>query len=157
MKLDEVATTSPHFFDRRLLLAGAGAVAAGAIGLPLAQRAWAEKQPVFLAGGQQYDVAALQTTITAGLEAVGFDLSSLRGCKVLLKPNLVEPRREAPHMTTHPAVIVAVAEVFRQHGAAVRVGEAPGHVRDTQMALAESGVGEALEAAGLEFVDLNHD
>ena len=84
--------------------------------------------PVFLAGAQQYDVAALQATIAAGLAAVGFDLSSLRGRKVLLKPNLVEPRREAPHMTTHPAVIVAVAEVFRQHGAAVRVGEAPGHV-----------------------------
>src|SRR5438105_2136422 len=157
MKLHETTTDRPPKLDRRMLLAGAGVAAAGAIGVPLARRAWAQKQPVFLAGAQQYDVAALQATIAAGLAAVGFDLSSLRGRKVLLKPNLVEPRREAPHMTTHPAVIVAVAEVFRQHGAAVRVGEAPGHVRDTQMALAESSVGDALEAAGLEFVDLNYD
>jgi uncharacterized protein (DUF362 family) len=143
--------------DRRTLLAGASVAAAGAIGLPIARRIWAEKQPVFLVGGQKYDTAALQATILDGLAAVGFDLAALRGRNVLLKPNLVEPRRDAPHMTTHPAVIVAAAEVFRRHGAKVRVGEAPGHVRDTQMALAESGVGEALETAGLEFVDLNYD
>lgn len=150
-------TCPPHKLDRRALLAGASVAAVGAIGLPLARRIWAEKQPVFLAGRQQYDVASLQTTIADGLAAVGFDLSAMRGRKVLLKPNLVEPRREAPHMTTHPAVILAAAEVFRRHGAEVRVGEAPGHVRDTQMALAESGVGEALDDGGLEFCDLNYD
>jgi uncharacterized protein (DUF362 family) len=83
--------------------------------------------------------------------------SALGGRKVLLKPNLVEPRRDCPQMTTHPAVVIAVAEAFHRHGAAVRVGEAPGHVRDTQMALFESGVGAAIESAGLEFVDLNYD
>jgi uncharacterized protein (DUF362 family) len=143
--------------DRRTLLAGAGVAAVGAVGLPIARRIWAEKQPVFLAGGQRYDIASLETTIAGGLAAVAFDLAGLRGRKVLLKPNLVEPRRDAPQMTTHPAVIIATAEVFRRHGAEVRVGEAPGHVRDTQMALAESSVGKALEAAGLEFVDLNYD
>lgn len=144
-------------FDRRTLLAGASVAAAGAVGLPLARRVWAEKQPVFLAAEQRYDVAALQETMTAGLAAVDFDLASLNGRRVLLKPNLVEPRRDAPHMTTHPDVIIAAAEVFRRAGAQVRVGEAPGHVRDTQLALVESGVGEALDRAGLEFVDLNYD
>ena len=42
-------------------------------------------------------------------------------------------------MTTHPAVVVAAAEVFPL-GAAVVVGEGPGHIRDTEMALVESGV-----------------
>jgi uncharacterized protein (DUF362 family) len=60
-------------------------------------------------------------------------------------------------MTTHPAMIVATAEAFRRWGATVCVGEAPGHVRDTELALAESGVQEALEQAGLEFADLNYD
>jgi uncharacterized protein (DUF362 family) len=151
------STSTPHKLDRRALLAAAGVAAAGAVGLPLARRLWAEKQPVFLAGRQRYDIASLQTTIAGGLTAVGFDLAAMRGRSVLLKPNLVEPRRDAPHMTTHPAVIVAAAEVFRRHGAAVRIGEAPGHVRDTQMALIESGVGEALDTAALEFVDLNYD
>jgi uncharacterized protein (DUF362 family) len=60
-------------------------------------------------------------------------------------------------MTTHPAMIIAAAEVFRRWGARVTVGEAPGHVRDTEMALIESGVGEALDDAGLEFADLNYE
>ena len=38
---------------------------------------------------------------------------------MLLKPNLVEPNRKIPHMTTHPAMIVAAAEVFRRWGAEV--------------------------------------
>jgi uncharacterized protein (DUF362 family) len=157
MNLPTAPTHPPQRLDRRALLAGAGVAAVGAIGLPLARRLWAQKQPVFLAGRQRYDVASLQTTIADGLAAVGVDLAAFRGRKVLLKPNLVEPRRDAPHMTTHPVVILATAEVFRRHGAEVRVGEAPGHVRDTQMALAESGVGEALDAGGLEFCDLNYD
>jgi uncharacterized protein (DUF362 family) len=60
-------------------------------------------------------------------------------------------------MTTHPAVIVAAAEVFRRVGAEVKVGEGPGHVRDTELALVESGVGEALASAGLVFADLNYE
>ena len=91
------------------------------------------------------------------MQAAGLLPRQFAGRSVLLKPNLVEPTRESPHMTTHPAMIVAAAEVFRRWGAAVRVGEGPGHVRDTEMALAESGVQDALDAAGLEFVDLNYD
>jgi uncharacterized protein (DUF362 family) len=60
-------------------------------------------------------------------------------------------------MTTHPAVVVAAAEVFRDWGASVTVGEAPGHMRDTEMALVESGLGDALAEAGLPFADLNYE
>ena len=42
---------------------------------------------------------------------------TFRGKRVLLKPNMVEPSRKISHMTTHPAVIVAAAEVFRGWGA----------------------------------------
>ena len=70
---------------------------------------------------------------------------------------MVEPSRKVAHMTTHPAVVVAAAEVFRGWGATVTVGEAPGHVRDTEMALEESGVSDAVDAAGVEFADLNYE
>jgi uncharacterized protein (DUF362 family) len=82
--------------------------------------------------------------------------SELAGKRVVLKPNLVEPTRAAPHMTTHPAMILATAEVFRGFGAHVVVGEGPGHVRDTEMALVESGLQEALDSTGLTFADLNY-
>ena len=35
-------------------------------------------------------------------------------------------------------------------------GRRPGHVRDTEMALVESGVQDALDASGLSFADLNY-
>lgn len=76
---------------------------------------------------------------------------------MLLKPNLVEPMRGSPQMTTHPAMVVACAEVFQKAGAIVTVGEAPGHMRDTEAALVESRLGEALVDAKLPFADLNYE
>ena len=54
------------------------------------------------------------------------------GKSVLLKPNLVEPSKSAPHINTHPALVRAVAEVFRSWDAReVFVAEGQGHCRDT--------------------------
>ncbi|MHC4181617.1 MAG: DUF362 domain-containing protein, partial [Planctomycetota bacterium] len=129
--------------------------AAGLIAYPLVRRLFRAPKPVFLARGQRYG-GPLAKTIREGLRAVGLDAARLRGRRVLLKPNLVEPIREAPHMTTHPAVVLAAAEVFRGWGAEVIVGEAPGHVRDTELALAESGMGAALRSERIEFADFNY-
>jgi uncharacterized protein (DUF362 family) len=148
---------SQHQPTRRAVLAACGLAAATAAGAKFVH--WAKrpgKQPVFIAKNQRYD-ASLVKTIHDGLTACGLAPEAFRNQRVLLKPNLVEPTRLIPHMTTHPAVIAAAGEAFRQWGATVRVGEAPGHVRDTEMALVESGVGEALRDAELTFADLNYE
>jgi uncharacterized protein (DUF362 family) len=142
--------------DRRALLIGGGAAALGLAGSVSFHEWRAQRAAVFVARRQRYD-GTLVRTIADGLFAAGLDLKQLRGKRVLLKPNLVEPTRKAPHMTTHPTVILAAAEVFRSYGALVRVGEAPGHLRDTEVALVESGVQEALDGVGLEFADLNYE
>ncbi len=149
------ARCTPTGLDRRSLLLGGGAAALGLMGYQAVRNGGRPTAAVFIAKGQRYD-GDLVRTITDGLVASGLKLEELRGKRVLLKPNMVEPSRACPHMTTHPAVIVATAEVFRRAGALVQVGEAPGHVRDTEMALVESGVQDALDAAGLEFADLNY-
>jgi uncharacterized protein (DUF362 family) len=141
---------------RRALLAGGALGTAAWMVYPFLRRKFGEKAPVFLARNQRYD-GPLATTIRDGLLAIGFDPAPLAGKRVLLKPNLVEPSRRSPQMTTHPAVIVAAAEVFRGWGANVVVGEGPGHVRDTEMALIESGVQDALDDAQLDFADLNYE
>jgi uncharacterized protein (DUF362 family) len=141
---------------RRTLLVGAGAATAGAAALPWLRALFARPAPVFLARGQRYD-GPLEQTIRDGLLATGIDPAAMRGRKVLLKPNLVEPSRQSPQVTTHPAMIVAAAEVFQRWEAEIAVGEAPGHVRDTEMAVAESGLAEALDTAGIEFRDLNYE
>ena len=150
-------------FDRRTLIVGGGSAVAGAIatrwylqhrqaapGLPDSNEA------VFVARNQKYD-GTLERTIRDGLLATGLKPTDWEGKRVLLKPNMVEPNRAVPHMTTHPAMIAAAAEVFRRWGAVVTVGEGPGHVRDTEMALVESGVQEQLTASKLAFADLNYE
>lgn len=142
--------------DRRTMLALGGVGFAGLVAASFAYRRMRPTAAAFVARNQRYD-GPLATTIREGLTACGFDPTTIRGKRVLLKPNLVEPSRDRRHMTTHPAVVVAAAEVFSDWGASVTVGEAPGHVRDTEMALIESGLGEALRDAGIPFADLNYE
>jgi uncharacterized protein (DUF362 family) len=141
-------------FSRRAWLVGGGAAAALA-GAGVVANRLRGKQPVCICKNQRYD-GSLVNEISDALLAVGLDPEWLPGKRVLLKPNLVEPTRDSPHMTTHPAMILAAADVFRRWGATVTVGEGPGHVRDTDMALVESGVGEALSSEKLPFADLNY-
>lgn len=141
--------------DRRTFLMGTGIASAGLLAFPAARRLWHRPQPVFIAKGQAYD-GRLARTLRDGLSAVEFPWDWIRGRKVLLKPNLVEPCRTAPQITTHPAMVLAAASVFRQAGATVSVGEAPAHLRDSEMMLVESGVDDALRGEALPFADLNY-
>jgi uncharacterized protein (DUF362 family) len=142
-------------FDRRKWLVGGGLTAAALVGTGIIRHWFQKRSAVFIAKDQRYD-GPLAATIREGLIACGFVPDSVRGKRVMIKPNLVEPTRECPHMTTHPAIILAAAEVFRGWGARVTVGEGPGHIRDTEMALVESGVAEALDSERLAFDDLNY-
>ena len=88
----------------------------------------------------------------------GVDLFHLdvRGKTVLLKPNLVD-YIPGNHINTHPLLVSGAIECFRQLGAAVVVGEGPGHQRDTELVLFESGMADALRQQTVRFVDLNRD
>ncbi len=146
-------------FRRRAFLTGAGALAATGLGA----KAWrghderALRSDVFVARVGSYD-ADLERLIADGLTALGLSPRWASGKSVLLKPNLVEPSREAPHINTHPAVVRAAAGVFRRWGAReVVVGEGQGHCRDSEYVLEQSGLGRVLDEARLDFIDLNHD
>jgi uncharacterized protein (DUF362 family) len=143
-------------FNRRTLLVGAGTAAVGLATFGLFRDRFGPKASAFVASGQRYD-GGLERTIRDGLLATDFVPEQFRGKRVLLKPNLVEPTKKSPHMTTHPAMVQAAAAVFRGWGANVAVGEGPGHVRDTEMALLESRMSEALDEAELAFADLNYE
>lgn len=151
-----MSSTTMNTVDRRTLLWGGSIATTGLIGYPIIRAALRGRASVFVARHQRYD-GPIRRTIADGLIACGLEPKALQGKRVLLKPNMVEPTRDIPHMTTHPAVIVATAEALRGWGATVTVGEAPGHVRDTEMALVESGVQEALDTAKLPFADLNYE
>src|ERR1051326_2858701 len=85
-----------------------------------------------------------------------FDLN-VRGKSILLKPNIVEYIPGKP-VNTDPQLIGATAEAFlRLDAASVTVGEGPGHHRDTELLLYETGLGDQLVHRKIAFVDLNRD
>ncbi len=141
---------------RRGLLIGGSLATAGLIGAPLARNLLRGRASVFVARNQKYD-ESLVITIRDGLVAAGIEPATIRGKQVLLKPNLVEPYKKSPHLTTNPIVVAAAAEVFLGWGANVIVGEGPGHVRDTEMALLEGRMQETLDNLRLPFADLNYE
>jgi uncharacterized protein (DUF362 family) len=82
---------------------------------------------------------------------------NVRGKSILLKPNIVEYIPERP-VNTNTQLIGAVAEAFlRLDAASVTVGEGPGHHRDTNLLLYETGLGDHLAHRRIAFVDLNRD
>jgi uncharacterized protein (DUF362 family) len=116
-----------------------------------------QRAEVFIARAGSYD-DDLETTVRDGLKTLGLGPSWVAGKSVLLKPNLVEPSRAAPQVNTHPALVRAVAVVFRRWRARdVFVAEGQGHCRDSELVLEQSGLGPVLDAEKIEFVDLNHD
>ena len=97
---------------------------------------------------------SLFATLRYGLSS--FHLN-VRGQTVLLKPNLVD-YIPGSHINTHALLVSAAVECFLSLGAAeVMVGEGPGHQRDTELILGESGLAGALRHQNVRFVDLNRD
>src|SRR5579884_3603382 len=147
--------------DRRDLLTGAGIFALGGYAawdgrkhrpVPAPPKPQG-KSAVAVVKAASYSEDLAQRMLE-GIRECGLDVT---GKRVLLKPNLVE-FDPATCINTNVAVIAAAYEVFRTLGAAeVRIGEGPGHRRDTY-ALAELARyrGE-LERFDSLFVDLNRD
>jgi uncharacterized protein (DUF362 family) len=145
--------------NRRNFLTGVGGLATVGMGTNLV-REWDERSlraQVFIAKATSYQ-SDLESIIGDGLRMLGLSQSWAKGRIVVLKPNLVEPSRSSPQINTHPYVVRAAAEVFRRWGAReVIVAEGPGHCRDGQLVLDQSGLGAVLDESRLEFVDLNYD
>ncbi|MBV9623040.1 MAG: DUF362 domain-containing protein [Acidobacteria bacterium] len=98
--------------------------------------------------------SALGALLRAGLGLFSLDVC---GKSVLLKPNLVDCR-PGDAVNTHSSVVLAAAECFRHLGAkSVSVAEGPGHQRDTQLLLSQTGYDDCLRREKIAFIDLNRD
>jgi uncharacterized protein (DUF362 family) len=102
------------------------------------------------------DIFAAMKTQALQLTGSAF-LPDFKGKRVVLKPNMVEIQPGHP-ITTNPAVLAAAVKLVDYLGAKeIIVAEGPGHMRDTEMLLARSGIGPMVKKLGLKFVDLNLD
>jgi uncharacterized protein (DUF362 family) len=135
----------------------AGVIAAGAAsavlsGEPEMERPGGES-PVAIVRAASYS-AELVRPVLEGIRACRLDV---RGRNVLLKPNLVEFDRGTA-INTDAAVLAAAYEAFRELGAAsVRIGEGPGHRRDTFELVRQAGYDQAIGGFERVFTDLNRD
>jgi len=82
---------------------------------------------VSVARCETYDLDAVRGAVIAALAPLGGIGRFVRpGMRVLLKPNLLTAADAERAVTTHPAVVQAVAEVVREAGGTVLVGDSPG-------------------------------
>lgn len=109
----------------------------------------------FIASVNHYG-ADIKNAILQGINELGLSEAEIKGKRILLKPNLVEPHRGQSHINTHPFVIRAAVEVFFHLGAStVIVAEGAGHRRDSFLVLEESGLADVLYEDRIPFIDLN--
>jgi len=80
----------------------------------------------------------------------------VRGKRVMLKPNLVEFEPDSP-INTHPLLVHAALEAFRELGADVTIGEGPGHRRNTLDMAEAAGYFATIPRFEEIFTDLNLD
>jgi uncharacterized protein (DUF362 family) len=115
------------------------------------RKAGSSRVAILKAASYEDDLTQL---VLDGIKVCGL---SVAGKTVLLKPNLVEYERDTV-INTHPAVVGAALEAFLRLGAKqVRVGEGPGHRRDTDGLLVASGFLPYLRDTRSPFIDLNLD
>jgi uncharacterized protein (DUF362 family) len=145
--------------DRRAFLATSLGLAAGAAttSLLVSHKYQVIRKPprsrVAILKAESYS-EDLQELLRQGLDLFHLDV---RGKSVMLKPNLVD-YISGSHINTHPLLVLSAVECFSRLGAkSVRVGEGPGHQRDTELVLFESGFAEQLRDQHVPFVDLNRD
>jgi len=144
---------------RRDFLVGSAALAAGtSVAAPfLLPKYHFDQRPrrsrVAILHAEHYS-QELDQILAAGLRLFPIDV---RGKTVVLKPNLVD-YAPGDAINTHPLLVSAAAESFRRLGAkSVLVAEGPGHQRDTQLMLSQSGYQQSLRDEKIRFVDLNRD
>jgi len=136
---------------------GAGIAASGSSFLlgSCTKRDW--RADSFIARVSHYE-ANIASVLLEGFRELGVEAGEIKGKRILLKPNLIEPHVGAGHINTHPNVVRGAAEAFLRFGASeVLVAEGPGHSRDSVLVLEESGLGDVLVEDRIPFADLNYE
>ena len=95
-----------------------------------------------------YDPAAVTAALRKAIELLG-GMSQFfsAGASVLIKPNMLSPDPPERAITTHPALVKAVAELVSSSGGTPSIGDSPGFYTFRRVAAA-SGIARAAEEAG---------
>ncbi|MFH0810063.1 MAG: DUF362 domain-containing protein [Pseudomonadota bacterium] len=104
-----------------------------------------------------YDPTGLREAVAACLKPLGGLAAFIKpGQSVLLKPNLLAAHGAEQAVTTHPRLVLAVAEECLRLGAVCAIGDSPGFGRARQVA-ARCGLLRGARALGVPVVELEYN
>jgi uncharacterized protein (DUF362 family)/Pyruvate/2-oxoacid:ferredoxin oxidoreductase delta subunit len=102
-----------------------------------------------------YEKSLIKSRMQKCIELIGFNLDTLKGKKVLLKPNLLSASPPEKQVTTNPAFVRAAAEIALEAGASeVWVGDSPG-MGNVKRCFGACGISEALKGLPVKMADFN--
>lgn len=111
---------------------------------------------VSIASCKNYQSQSVQHAIKASLTSLGGMSRFVKpGIRVLLKPNLLSMNAPEQSVTTHPLVVQAVAELVKESGGIVWIGDsANSSVKENESDLLwqKTGMTDAAQKAGAELV-----
>ena len=102
-----------------------------------------------------YEAAAVKDAIVRLLEPLGGIAAFISaGDRVLLKPNMLAAKNPDKAVTTHPAIVRAVAELVREAGGIPLVGDSPG-IGNFQKVAERTGIARAAQEGGAELAEFS--
>jgi uncharacterized protein (DUF362 family)/Pyruvate/2-oxoacid:ferredoxin oxidoreductase delta subunit len=99
-----------------------------------------------------YDVKLLKTLLDSMFQKISFLL--INNAKVLIKPNLLTSKTPDKAVTTHPAIIQALAELLKDYSCTISVGDSPGF-GSTEKVLNISGIMDVIKQLRLTVSTFN--
>jgi len=111
---------------------------------------------IALARCDNYELPQLREAMLRLLEPLGGIKAFVKpGELILLKPNMLSIKSPEQAVTTHPAVVRVVAELVREAGGRVVIGDSPG-MGGFQRVADKSGIARAAAESGAELVEFNN-
>lgn len=102
-----------------------------------------------------YELPRLRNDVIGLLEPLGGISAFVKaGERVLLKPNMLAVKSPEQAVTTHPALVRVVAELVREAGGTVLIGDSPG-IGGFQRVAEKSGIAAAARDSGATLAEFN--
>ncbi|MFZ4859469.1 MAG: DUF362 domain-containing protein [Desulfuromonadaceae bacterium] len=102
-----------------------------------------------------YDIPTLRLALLKLLEPLGGISAFINpGDRVLLKPNMLAAKEPEKAVTTHPALVRVVAELVRDCGGIVLIGDSPG-IGSFSTVADKSGIRSAARESGAALVEFS--
>jgi uncharacterized protein (DUF362 family)/Pyruvate/2-oxoacid:ferredoxin oxidoreductase delta subunit len=102
---------------------------------------------------ESYEIGAVRNAVKKGLDLLGGATRFAKaGEKIILKVNLLVGAEPDKCVTTHPAVLRAAGELFKQTGAKLYYGDSPSF-GSTLAAARKAGMTALAKEAGIELAD----